>query len=577
MRERLLQSHFHFSLPYMKFGIMYQILVPHFGDYIPSGRVISALFMLLFQLGYGQYPTIQWQYDVPAPAFGSAAAADLDGDGFLEIVFTTYTNDGKAHCLNAEDGSVRWIVDIGGCGDVAPLIYDADGDDTLDVFVIGSCNPEAFCINGHTGVIKWSVPCGGGDSPPTIADMDGDGLPELMFGNFSGQLYILNAEDGTLDKIIQVDPHNGPIQTEPTLVDIHQDGVPEIIVANHFNQSGLYVRAYDYQTGDTLWQNMIQDTSLYNAYHGGVVADVDGDGTFEYIIGSHNGMIRSLNCEDGSEQWRKMMPISNMGAMSLADLDADGSLELISVNNDWVSLDERLWILDAATGNTKWSFPTGFSSFRGCAIGDINGNDTLDLVAGFFMGKVMAIEPYKGLIWEFQTGSYLPSGLPYWDADHGPLLSDFDRNGSMDVFIMSGYGTYIPDSQNVGKAFMLEAGTGTCPEWLMFRQNVHRTGYLSPDYVDSVCMPVSKQAELNGSESIFHAYPNPAQNTLCLSPVPEGKVRVIDAQGRSIDAKITAHTADQLWLDVSDYGSGLKMIELEHAGQVYRIPWVKMP
>jgi outer membrane protein assembly factor BamB len=561
----------------MKSSTLYKWLLAITNPSAPRAILCSTLLIFLLLPAYAQYPTIKWQYDVPAPAFGSAAAADVDGDGFLEIVFTTYTNDGKAHCLNAEDGSVRWIVDIGGCGDVAPLIYDADGDDTLDVFVIGSCNPEAFCINGYTGAIKWRRPCGGGDSPPTLADMDGDGLPELLFGNFSGQLYILNAEDGSTDKIIQVDPHNGPIQTEPTLVDINQDGVFEIIVANHFNQSGLYVRAYDYQTGDTLWQNMIQDTSVYNAYHGGVVADVDGDGTLEYIIGSHNGMIRALNCEDGTEQWRKMMPISNMGALSLADLDADGSLELISVNNDWVSLDERLWILDAATGNTKWSYPTGFSSFRGCAIGDINGNDTLDLVAGFFMGKVMAIEPFTGLIWEFQTGNYLPSGLPYWDADHGPLLADFDKNGSMDVFIMSGYGTYIPDSQNVGKAFMLEAGIGKCPEWLMFRQNVHRTGFLSPDDVDSMCMPVSRQTELSVSEIKFQAYPNPAQNTLNLYPIPDGRVRIIDAQGRSLPAQIAEHSAEQLLLDVSAYSPGLKIIELQHAGQMYRIPWVKMP
>src|SRR5574337_1038542 len=113
-------------------------------------------------------PTILWHYDMPAPSFGSAASADLDKDGFYEIVFSTYTADGKLHCLNAENGTQRWEYNIGGCGDAAPIIYDVDNDDTLDVIVNGSCNPTIFCINGYNGHLKWSKSSGGGDSPPTI-------------------------------------------------------------------------------------------------------------------------------------------------------------------------------------------------------------------------------------------------------------------------------------------------------------------------------------------------------------------------------------------------------------------------
>ena len=137
-------------------------------------RIANFTFLFLLSallLSAQTLPTVDWQYNVGAPAFGSAASADLDGDGKLEIVFSTYTNDGRVHCLNAENGTVSWIYDIGGCGDVAPLIYDLDGDDTLDVLVNGSCNPYAFCINGATGQLKWSVYSGGGDSPrqlPTL-------------------------------------------------------------------------------------------------------------------------------------------------------------------------------------------------------------------------------------------------------------------------------------------------------------------------------------------------------------------------------------------------------------------------
>ena len=187
-------------------------------------RSISFFALFFFiQICNAQFPELKWEYFIGAPAFGSAAAADLDSDGFYEIVFTTYTNDGRAHCLNAEDGSVKWIYDIGGCGDVAPIIFDMNGDGTKDVVINGSCNPTIFCIDGASGNLIWSKPSGGGDSPPTIADMDNDGRPEVLFGNFNGQIVALNGEDGSTAKIIQANPNGNAIQTAPTLVDVNDD------------------------------------------------------------------------------------------------------------------------------------------------------------------------------------------------------------------------------------------------------------------------------------------------------------------------------------------------------------------
>lgn len=530
-------------------------------------KTLPAIFLLALLSGHyqlwAQFPTVKWQYPLPAPAFGSAAAADMDKDGKYEIVFTTYTNDGKAHCLNGEDGSISWIADIGGCGDVAPLIIDADGDDTLDVIVNGSCNPEIFCINGYTGAIKWRKASGGGDSPPTAADMDGDGKLEILFCNFNGDLRIYNAEDGTTDKIILVDPHQGPIQTEPTLVDLNQDGKLDIIIASHYNTSGLFVWAYNYQTADTFWTNTTTDTSTYNAYHGGAVADIDQDGKMEYVIGSNNGLVRAFNVEDGSILWNKAIPMSNMGAISIADLDGDGDLEIVVTNNDWITFDERIWLLKGIDGTVDWSYATSFSSFRGCAIGDINGNDTLDLVAGYFMGDIIAVEPYTGLLWQMNSGTYLPTGLPYYESDHGPLIADFDQNGKMDVFIFAGYGTYTPDSQNVGKAFMIEAGIGTCPEWLSFRRDEYRSGFLDRNITDTLCNPVtSSQSEMK-SEREQRVYPNPCSNYLQISEKEAVLIILRDLQGRII---LTKDLEVEEQVNLESIPSGLYFLEVKTNG-----------
>ena len=537
---------------------------------------ITLLFCLALMLNEStaQFPNLKWEYFTGAPSFGSAAAADLDNDGFYEIVFTTYTNDGRAHCLNAEDGSVKWVYDIGGCGDVAPVIYDMDQDGTLDVVVNGSCNPTIFCINGATGELIWSKPSGGGDSPPSIADMDNDGKPEVLFGNFNGQILVLNGEDGSPAKAIQADPFGQALQTEPAVVDIDNDGDLEIIAASYWNNDGLHIWAFDYETTDLIWTStVIDDYADFNAYHAGAVADLDGNGDLEYVIGSFNGDVRSVNVEDGSEHWTINIPESNFMAITVADIDEDGDLEVILNNNDWITIDERLWILSGEDGSVEWSYPVPFTSFRGFSISDIDGNGKLDLVSGHFMGTVQAIEPYAGLIWEVDLMDYFPNeNYPWFEADTQPLIADFDQNGTLDVFVVAGYGTYFPDSLNTGKAFLIEAGEGTCPEWLMFRQDVKRTGYFSAEDIEASCLMTATEDIVTANQ--LNVYPNPSDDLFFIDYYLQEKtavqISVHDALGRELSVLVNENQLmGQYQLQWSATTSGFYFVRFNLDGHNY--------
>ena len=69
--------------------------------------IYFSFFVFNYLLSHAQ-PSIIWSYNLDDMSFANSAAADIDNDNKLEIVFGTYRNDGKIYALNAEDGSMLW-------------------------------------------------------------------------------------------------------------------------------------------------------------------------------------------------------------------------------------------------------------------------------------------------------------------------------------------------------------------------------------------------------------------------------------------------------------------------------------
>jgi outer membrane protein assembly factor BamB len=500
---------------------------------IKLSNYILVLFFILFGFSSfkSQVPKIKWWYNTFDFSAGQSTAKDIDGDGKLEVVFGCYRNDSSVYALNAENGTLLWryntsVLPSHGCNDVAPIIYDVDNNGTQEVIVPGSCTPKTFCINGTTGATTWTCNTRGSDSPPTIADIDNDGKPEIIHGEFNGYVIAINAENGTQAWEILVDG-NSWVQTAPTIVDLDNNGILDFIVAtwNFSNKDSIFAYRADNHT--KLWSYPVHS----HIYHGSSIADLDLDNKPEILIGAYNDTLYCINGENGSTNWKYKSSGYIGGPVSTGDIDNDGSCDVVFVGGSVVTVLSN-------TGVLKWSYtiPSFGQSFRGVALADINNDAYLDVIFGSNNGSLYALNGNNGsLIWSKDLRAH--HGNSQFELSHAPLVADFDGDDTLDVFIVGGYGIYSSTNMtgNFGRAYMVSAGKGNGPNWTMFQRDIRRQS--------SLCIfnPTDINSESTNSNDLFTMFPNPSnaniQFKLYGSTYSKKTLQVFNSLGQSVFLK----------------------------------------
>lgn len=487
-------------------------------------RLLFSIFIFGNITSVAQQPKIKWWYNVKDNAFAQAAAADIDKDGKLEIVFGCYRNDSCVYALNAENGSLLWKRNTGGCNDAAPIIYDVDNNDSLEVIVAGSCVPKTFCLNGFTGSNKWIANSSGSDSPPSIADIDKDGKPEILHGEFGGSVLCLNAENGSQSWKIMVD-NTSWIQTAPSIADFDKDGWLDFVVGNWSNTNNT-VFAYRAKNPDSLWTFTGPTDYMY---HGSAIADLDNDGYPELVLGDYDGNIFAINAENGSQLWKytnTMSTYNYIGAPAvIADINNDKKYEVIFTSgNRIISLTH--------TGLLNWVYviPNYGTCFRGVVVADVNNNDTMDVIFGDSKGFVRALRGSNGsLIWDINLAAHY--GKEY-DIDHAPIIADFDGDDTLDLFVVGGHAEYPDIHNNHGRAYALSIGKGKGPDWLMFQRDFRRTSCIPLDPA------VSVEEHITESLTDLKLFPNPCKGKTILQIKLEQKskmqISLFDLHGRIV-------------------------------------------
>jgi len=247
---------------------------------------------------------------------GGAAAGDLDGDGFPEVVVCT--DDDNVYAIK-KDGSIMTGFPFTSTDRFynAPTLVDLDGDSDLEI-VVGN-RAGILQVLHHDGTEMASYEAGddirGGIA---VADLNDDGSYELLFTSYDDMIHVWNPIDGVELEGWPVDMGSNAL-AEPVTADLDNDGDLEVVTTT---RSG---NAYVFHHDATPYNNFPASLGG-NVESSPAIGDIDGDGDFELVFGTTGGLkVIDIKEEMGDRvSWK----------LHRGNLERTGSLGMTLVSND---------------------------------------------------------------------------------------------------------------------------------------------------------------------------------------------------------------------------------------------------
>ncbi len=440
----------------------------------------------------------------------SPVVADLDRDGIPEIILGWY-NGGPLYSLRIYNGVTGELEHELTSGlseitahdvDAMPAVGNLDDDPELEIAIAGSCQEEMIVFE-HDLTLKWSTnptsyPNCLADAQAvktTLADLDGDGTPEILIPIFGSSLGLTGIRVFDADGNIVWERRDVPIGSATgvasvAVADVDLDGEPEISLGAALLSA----------TGDIEWIGAAPATG--GAYpDAGVIANLDNDPYGEIVLAGYSRFL-ALN-HDGSLLWDAVALNPEVTGYPnryfkplVADLDGDGEVEVAAGSFNGLTVLKR-------DGTLLWqkpvcvAYPDGdhCNQVKGLTAFDFDGDGVPELVAQLSQEGMVVVRGGDGTRLWSTTVYQGPAAAHTALHTTQPLVADVDGDGHAELVAVQGS---IQNEQNCNSdGDCVDHGIyiyqGLDDDWMPARRIFNQQAYHNTNVLDDGTVPAHEQ------------------------------------------------------------------------------------
>lgn len=279
---------------------------------------------------------------------------------------------------------------------------------------------------------------GGASSDILVLDHDGDGNLDLLVNGGRRVTVLLGDGAGHFEARDVVDAGEHPVDID--LGDLDEDGHMDVVVANHETRYVTLLFGSDDGLGTRRAERLDVDVSPHP--HAVSLADLDADGHLDLVVDDRDRRRLQVYAGRGDGSFTPSRPIDVGGdpyrGMTIADVDGDRRLDVVTPNPRRVAIQ----LGDGHGGFTPGpDLASGAMPPFSTAVGDFDGDGVADIAAGSGEGRgAVAVWLGSG------AGEFaLAPGSPYEIAQGPTAMStaDVDGDGIADILVTSYVGDEV--------------------------------------------------------------------------------------------------------------------------------------